>query len=129
YDCVFIKINPSSPNTPNTLRYLHVARVRAFFSFTYRDILYPCALIHDLEFVDNEPDEDTGMWIIRRPSCPRVRVVSLDTIYRATHLVPVYCGEAAVPKTQTADRSLDEYRFFYVNKFIDHHAFDIAHDR
>ena len=101
-------------------------RIHTFFSFTYRNVLYQLALIHDFEFVGKEPDEDTGMWIVRRLRHPRARIVSLDAIYRAAHLIPVYYGEGAVPRTLTAEHSLDHYHFFYVNKFIDHHAFEIA---
>lgn len=125
YDCVFIK-DPSSSTTSITLCGLHVARVHTFFSFTYRNVLYQLALIHDFEFVGKEPDEDTGMWIVRRLRHPRARIVSLDAIYRAAHLIPVYYGEGAVPRTLTAEHSLDHYHFFYVNKFIDHHTFEIA---
>jgi hypothetical protein len=127
YDCVFVK-EPSSPTPPNTLRDLDVARVRAFFSTTYRDVLYTFALIHSFEFVYEEPDQDTGMWIVKRPRVPCARLVSLDAIYRAAHLIPVYCGKGPVQKTQTAEHSLDQYRFFYVNKFIDHHAFEIGNE-
>jgi hypothetical protein len=127
YDCVFVK-DPSSPTPPNTLHDLGVAHVRAFFSSTYRDVLYMFALIHSFKFVYKEPDEDTGMWIVKCPRDPCARLVSLDAIYRAAHLVPVYDGRGPVQKTQTAERSLDQYRFFYVNKFIDHHAFEIGHE-
>jgi hypothetical protein len=128
YDCIFVR-DPSSPTTSNTLRDLGVARVRAFLGFTYHGVLYSLALIHDLKFVGEKPDEDTGMWIVRRARHPRARIVSLDAIYRAAHLIPVYHGEGVVPKTRTPERSLDQYQFFYVNKFIDHHAFEIAHER
>jgi hypothetical protein len=128
YDCVFIK-NPSTSHTiPNTLRDFDVARVRAFFSSTYQNMPYSFALIHDFTFVGEGPDEDTGMWIVKRAHCPPARVVPLNAIYRAAHLIPVYHGEGTVKRTQIAERSLDEYRFFYINKFIDHHAFEIVHD-
>ena len=35
-------------------------------------------------------------------------------------------GEAFVPKMVTHDNSLDLFYSFYVNKFVDHHAFEIA---
>lgn len=127
YDCVFIK-NHSTPTLPNTLRDFDVARARAFFSFTYCHKPYTFALIHYFDFVGEEPDEDTGMWTVERAHRPRARVVSLDSIYRAAHLIPVYHGSGTVQATQTAELSLDQYRFFYVNKFIDHHAFEIAYE-
>lgn len=127
YDCVLVK-DPSRPTSPNTLRDFSVARVRAFFSSTYRDVRYAFALIHSFEFAYEEPDQDTGMWIVKCPRDPCARLVPLDAIYRAAHLIPVYYGNGRVQKTQTAERSLDQYRFFYVNKFIDHHAFEIGHE-
>ena len=36
------------------------------------------------------------------------------------------CGEAFAPKTLTADNSLDFSISFYVNKYVDHHAFEIV---
>jgi hypothetical protein len=128
YDCVFIREDPSSPSTSITQRDLSVARVRGFLRFTHRGVHYPLALIHDFKFVGEEPDEDTGMWIVRREHRPHARIVSINAIYRATHLIPVYPGEGMVPKKRKPERSLDNYRFFYVNKFIDHHAFEIAHE-
>ena len=35
------------------------------------------------------------------------------------------CGEAFVPKTLTADNSLEFFDSFYVDKYVDHHAFEI----
>jgi hypothetical protein len=111
------------------VRDFNIARVRAFFSSTYRGVLYSFALVHDLTFVGEKSDNETGMWIVRRPRSPRARVVLLNSIYRATHLIPVYhAARVPVQKTQTPEQSLDDYEFFYVNKFIDHHAFEIAHD-
>lgn len=129
YDCVFIK-DSSSPTIPNTVRDFNIARVRSFFSSTYCGVLYSFALVHDFTFIGKKSDNETGMWIVRRPRSPRARVVLLNSIYRAAHLIPVYhAARVPVQKTQTPERCLDDYEFFYVNKFIDHHAFEIAHER
>lgn len=51
--------------------------------------------------------------------------IHLDTVLRAAHLMGV-CGEAFIPKTITSANSLDAFYSFYVNKFIDHHTFEIV---
>lgn len=108
---------------------LHVARVHCFLSFVDRHgALYPCALIHWFTRTDEDPDEDTGMWIVEPESTEEgdqnISVVHLDTILRAAHLIPVY-GEEFIGKTDFRD-TLDTFDRFYVNKFADHHANEIA---
>ena len=127
-DCVFIK-NDSSPSSPRNLRDVGVARVYLFFSFTYHEVVYSCALVHHLQFVGDKPDEDTGMWIVKRPrhSDARAQVIQLSTIYRAAHLIPVYAGAAKISKKFSPANSLDKFRFYYVNKFADYDTFKFAH--
>ena len=52
-------------------------------------------------------------------------IIHLDTVYHAAHLLPSF-GDDFIPKGITAENSLDLFIAFYVNKFIDHHAFNIA---
>jgi hypothetical protein len=56
---------------------------------------------------------------------PAVGVVHLDSVLRAVHLMPVF-GDHMMPMDLMADQSLDVFRSFYVNKYIDYHAFEIA---
>ena len=111
------------------MRGLDVARVRAFFSFVLWGITYPCALVHWFSQVGDEADEDTGMWVVEpdldETGSPLVAIIHLDTVLRAAHLMGV-CGEAFIPKTITSANSLDAFYSFYVNKFIDHHTFEIV---
>ena len=106
-----------------------MARVRAFFSFISRGITYPCALVHWFSRVGDEADEDMGLWVVKpdfdETGAPLAGIIHLDSIFRAAHLMGV-CGEGFVPKTLTADNSLDFFDSFYVNKYVDHHAFEIA---
>lgn len=74
--------------------------------------------------MDNVPDEDTGMWMVDRPEERISEIIPLNTIYRAAHLIPFY-AQNPVPQGVTAGNSLNAYDRFYVNKFIDHHAFEI----
>jgi hypothetical protein len=56
---------------------------------------------------------------------PVISVIHLDCIYCATHLLPIY-GNALIPATISLHNSLDAFLAFYVNKYADHHAFEIA---
>jgi hypothetical protein len=68
--------------------------------------------------VGSRPDVD-------KAGSPLADIIHLDTILCVAHLMGV-SGEGFVPRTLTPDNSLDLFYSFYVNKFIDHHAFEIA---
>ena len=125
YDCIFVNADPLAEG----MRGLEVARVRSFFSFKSCGVTYPCALVHWYSRVGDEPDPATGMWIVERDinpdGLPSAAVIHLDSIVRAAHLLGV-CGNDFVPKKLSHDASLDAFHAYYVNKYIDHHAFEIA---
>jgi hypothetical protein len=125
YDCVFTETDPSLKG----MRGLDIARVHLLFSFKYDDKTYPCALVRWYSRVGDEPDEDTGMWIVEPDfnddGSPSEAVIHLDCILRAALLIGVY-GDRFVVRTLTLHDSLDSFDSFYVNKFADHHAFEIA---
>lgn len=129
YDCVFIETDP----TADGMAGLDIARARLFFSFTFRGTLYPCALVEWFSRVGDEPDEDTGMWMVEPDDSPdqdgapsrHVSVVHLDSILRAAHLLAVY-GNKPVPAGLSFTQTLDIFRAYYVNKYIDHHSYEIA---
>ena len=93
------------------------------------DEYYPCALVHWFTHMGDECNEVMNMWMVqpdRKPDgSPAVGVVHLDSVLHAVHLMPVF-GDHMMPTDLTADRSLDVFRSFYVNKYIDYHAFEIA---
>jgi hypothetical protein len=125
YDCVFVNTDPAA----NGFLGLDVARVRLFFSIEFCGITYPCALVQWMSRLSDEADENTGMWIVEpdvdASGSPLVAVIHLDSILRAAHLIGV-CGDKCLPKGLAFHQSLDTFPAFYVNKFIDHHAFEIA---
>ncbi|TDL21906.1 hypothetical protein BD410DRAFT_284313 [Rickenella mellea] len=125
-DCVFIETNPHLSG----MRGLDVARVLRFLSFKFRGTHYPCALVRWFCRVGDAPDEDTGMWIVEPgvniDGTAEVSVIHLDCIVRAAHLEPVY-GSHFVPNLLEHHHSLDVFKSFYVNKFADHHCFEIVH--
>ena len=107
---------------------LDVAQVWSFFSFVSWGITYPCALVHWFSWVGDEADEDMGMWVVEpdvETGSPFAGIIHMDSILRAAHLMGV-CREVFVPKKLTPDNSLYFFYSFYVNKFVDHHAFKIA---
>ena len=125
YDCVFVH---SESNTGR--RQLDVARVMAFFSFIYDGKLLPCALVHEFQYSSRRPDKDTGLWIVEpkfvEEAQPCLRIISLNRIFRAAHLIPVFKTRSFISRSLTMDKTLDEFKRFYINKFIDYHAFRIV---
>ena len=90
---------------------------------------YKAALVDWFLQVTEQPDNLTGMWIVAPEEDrwgQRIHaVVSLDTILRPAHLIPVY-GDAMVPIDFRFTDCLDAFRAYYVNKYIDHHSHTIA---
>ncbi|KAI0739826.1 hypothetical protein C8Q80DRAFT_1222090 [Daedaleopsis nitida] len=122
HDCVFVSKDATAPGFGSGFRGLHATRVLVLFSFTYMERLYECALVSWYMPISDEPDPDTGMWIVAPEmemcgwqKCLVLNVISLDCIVRAGHLIGV------------SGRGLDVFRTFYVNKYADHHAFEIAY--
>jgi hypothetical protein len=124
YDCVLVNAKPDIDGA----RGFEVARVFLFFSFLHGDKEYPCAFIQWYTFVGTEPDEDTGYWVIepdiRDGGSPHVAVIHVDCIIRAAHLMPVTTTTRFVDPSVTMHTSLDTFKLFYLNRFVDHHAFE-----
>ncbi len=126
YDCVFINSNPELEGMLG----LNVARVLTFFSFSYNAQEYQCALVHWFSHVGTGPDEIMGMWVVEPEfdvdEAPHLDIVHVDCIYRAAHLAPVYTTSRYTCRTLTMHDTLDIFSLFYVNKYVDYHAFEIA---
>jgi hypothetical protein len=125
HDCVFIK----NGTELDGMRGLHVVQVLMFLSFTSRCVLYPCALVQWFDVVGDAPCGDTGMWIVKPKMADDGTQVSsiihIDTIVRGAHLIGVY-GEVFLPRDFSHFDSLRAFQAYYVNKFIDYHANEIA---
>ncbi|KIJ58133.1 hypothetical protein HYDPIDRAFT_65438, partial [Hydnomerulius pinastri MD-312] len=52
-------------------------------------------------------------------------VEHLDVIFRGAHIIPVF-GNGSLPDNFVFSYSLDAFKTFYVNKYADHHANEIA---
>jgi hypothetical protein len=125
HDCIFVETDPDAPGMAG----LDIARVRLFFSCTFNGVKYPCALVQWFSRVGQSADPGTGMWVVEPDITdngePITSVIHLDTIIRAAHLLPVF-KEEFVSRDIFFSDTLDKFQLFYVNKFIDHHAFEIA---
>jgi hypothetical protein len=121
YDTVFVETDPELPG----MRGMTIGRVFLFFSFTFRDAHYPCALVHWYPTVGTEPDEDTMLWVVK----PKYKtnghrdlaIIHLDTIARGAHITGVY-GSSFLPEGFHFSHSLDLFRAYFVNCFADHHT-------
>ncbi|KAI6108887.1 hypothetical protein EV401DRAFT_1870824 [Pisolithus croceorrhizus] len=127
YDCVFV-------NTDSGLKGMYgldIVRILAFFSFVSQSKRYPCAVVRWFDRVGDKPDTDTGMWIVRPAFTaqrrPSIGIIHVDTLYRAAHLIPLYATRP-VSRNLKPHHSYDSFTAFYINKFIDHHAFSLLSD-
>ncbi|TFK63739.1 hypothetical protein BDN72DRAFT_872243 [Pluteus cervinus] len=126
HDCVFLyNYSDRRPGFAG----LHVAQVHIFFSFEIDHLVYPCALVHWFTRVGDEPSPNTRMWVVE-PALDNegqhiCSVEHIDSIARAAHLMGVY-GQGPLPRNVTFKNALHAFRAYHVNKFIDHHAHEIA---
>ena len=68
------------------------------------------------------------MWIVEPNFDDRgyrvMSVVHIDSIVHGVHLLPIFRGDAAIPRDDiNFSHTLDIFTAFYVNKYIDYHAF------
>jgi hypothetical protein len=126
YDCIYV----NSADESESMHGLEIARVMAFFSVVHGEEEYQCALIHWFSRPGTGPDENTGLWVVEPDfdddGNPFLDIVHVDSIYRAAHLLPVYKTTEYTLRTLTMHDTLDTFKRFYVNKFVDYHAFEIA---
>ncbi|THH20301.1 hypothetical protein EUX98_g8604 [Antrodiella citrinella] len=125
FDCIFAEVDPDARGFLG----LSAARVRLFFSFVFEGVRYPCALVEWFSPVSDEPDDETGMWVVEpdldvngQPICD---VIHIDSIVRCAHLLPTF-GSNPIPLETHFSNSLDLFRAFYVSKYADHHSHEIA---
>lgn len=125
YDCVFIQSDPDLKG----MQGLDAVQVRLFFSFVYSGDTYPCALVQWFTIVGENPCEETGMWVVKpdlNADGSRVMlVIHLDCIVRGAHLVGK-AGNDFIPHHIHFSDSLSAFHAYYINKFADHHSYEIA---
>jgi len=124
-DCIFLEKDPNMKG----FRGLYAAQVLLFFSFYFHSVLYPCALVQWFVPVGDSPCEDTGMWKVKREldedGSQVISIVHLDSVVRGAHLIGVY-GKDFLPRDFQYTDSLSAFYSYFVNKYADHHANEIA---
>ncbi|KAI6046587.1 hypothetical protein EDC04DRAFT_2864743 [Pisolithus marmoratus] len=124
YDTVFLEKDQDIPGMEG----LHIGQVFTFFSLIYNSVRYPCVLIQWFTTILDQAQEDTGMWIMEPDfdtnGQQQMEVVHIHSILCGAHLIPVYGHDHLSADVHYMD-SLDIFHMYYVNKYIDHHAFEI----
>lgn len=69
------------------------------------------------------------MWIMQPAhhtnNTPYISIIHVDSIYHTTHLISIYSSWLVSPNLWQY-QIYDSFHPFYVNKYADHHAFEIA---
>jgi len=123
YDCAFVVEDQKKEG----FKGLSAVRIKLLFSFKFRGVIFPCALVHWFKKHGRTPDVKTGMWVVYpeyRGQFPYMTVIHLDTILRGAHLLPVF-GDALVPLQFDYSDTLDAFSAFYVSRYADHHMNEI----
>lgn len=84
-----------------------------------------CALVEWFSATSDEPDEETGLWVVEpdldADGARVLDIIDAPTVFRSAHLIPAF-GEQPVPPYMKVLDTLDSYRAYYVNRYADHHA-------
>ena len=124
YDCIFVSNDSGAEGS--SMSDLLVARVLLFFSFTFNKEEHRCALVHWYSIFGDQPDPDNGMWMVTPDyfgGARNLSVIHIDSIFRAAHLLPIF-DRTPLPRTLNYTTTLDSFQGFYVNKYIDYHAYE-----
>ncbi|KAI6003078.1 hypothetical protein EDD15DRAFT_2157546 [Pisolithus albus] len=126
YDCIFV----STDDTREGMLSMDVAQVHCFFSLVHTNgRMFQCALVRWFDRIADKPGELTGMWMVApsflEDGSPHHAVIHIDSIVRSAHLLPIFGSEYVSPYVN-CHNSLEVFRGFYVNRFADHHAFELA---
>ncbi|KAI6013501.1 hypothetical protein BKA83DRAFT_90391 [Pisolithus microcarpus] len=116
YDYAFVIMDPELEGMCG----MDTACVLCFFSFKAGSIFYPCAIMRWFDHLGEAPDELTRMWMVH-PS-----FTSNHQCKPRSHLIPIY-GQDCVLQEILPCHSYDTFYGFYVNKFADHHTFEIVY--
>ncbi|KAG1813895.1 uncharacterized protein BJ212DRAFT_1447696 [Suillus subaureus] len=113
-DCIFVSMNDK---VNCGLDGLAIVRVLHFL------------VVHWFAYITDSWDPDTGMYLITSSShddgTPDISIIHIDCIFCAAHLIPLY-GANFLPHEIGPHDSYNMFHAFYVNKYADHHAFEVA---
>jgi hypothetical protein len=125
HDCVFVELDSEVAGFAG----MNVAQVQMFLSFKYEGVEYKAALVRWFEKYGAAPCDVTGLWRVRldhdarnRPMCS---IIHIDSILRCAHLMPAF-GSRFISPSLHHSKSLEVFQLYYVNKYIDYHAFEVS---
>ena len=126
YDCTFVEQDSMLEGFCGLL----AARVCSFLLIQYHGIAHPCSLVSWYSEVGDQPCPDMRMWKVK-PDLddlrnPMLDIIHLNSILHNAHLMGVCEGSIHLPCNFTFNDSLDSFKAFYINKYIDYHAHEIA---
>jgi hypothetical protein len=120
YDCIYVNSEPEFKGVCS----LEITCVLVFFSFVANDSEdeYECALIH---WFGTELDEK-GLLLVE-PAYDDDEILTSPSFTLTAYFVPhPYCQCSKPTSTSTMQDTLNTFKQFYVNKFVDYHAFEIS---
>ncbi|KAG2055893.1 hypothetical protein BDR06DRAFT_981633 [Suillus hirtellus] len=126
HDCIFINMDADADYPMGRLS---VVQVLCLFSFQYWTSYFPCAVVCWYSHILKSHDPDMGMYIVTPETTdngtPDISIVHIDCVFCTAYLIPVYSTNFIAYTTSPHD-SYNTFDSFYVNKYVDHHAFEIA---
>ena len=132
FDTLFVNAAPDDMDDDSYahgIQGLEVAHTHLVFSFTLDGVKYPCTLVHWFSQTTDMLSDITGMYVVEPHYLPNGRpftaVIHLDTVFRAVHFLPVFSNHPLLLKHQQHEQTLVPFSQFYINKYIDHHAFEV----
>ena len=123
YNCILVQVSPEDSRFSS----MQVVCVWLFFSIKHDNNTIPCALVEWYETIGNSPDKNIGIWVVK-PEYTASRqqrvaaTIHLNSVVRGVHLIPVY-RKQKISHKHTYSTTLNNFQQFYVNKYIDYHAF------
>ncbi|KAJ7678407.1 hypothetical protein B0H17DRAFT_1206862 [Mycena rosella] len=107
------------------MRGLLIGRVLLFFSFTFSDTDYECALVRWFVPVGDSPDPDTGIWVVQpevKDDEPALDVLKIDSVARAAHLIgyPSTPGQSLTVSAIWSEWGLHDAVVLPVASAVDH---------
>ena len=86
-------------------------------------------MVHEFCKSFTDPDPYNNLWIFepdyKNDGYRVMSIIHVDSIVRAAHLLPVFKNETPIPREIDFTNTLDVFKAFYLNKYIDYHAFEI----
>jgi len=86
--------------------------------------------LHHQVIHGDSPDPKTGLWVVKPEYMGNqhtVALIPMDCITQGAHLLPVYSAATPLPATFHFARSLDVFRAFFVNCYVDNHVHEFVY--